>query len=293
MVRRGPAQWGREDPPAQARADLDILIPCYGRPAELAVTLSGLAAQPAPGFRVLMSDQSPSPVAEEPAVAAMIRLLRAQGRPVQVWRNLPRRGMAHQRQVLLERSRADHVLYLDSDVWLEPGTPGRLLDAIRASGAGFVGAAVQGLSYLGDRRPADWELFRPWDGPVRPEPAPRQGPAAERWRLHNAANLAHLAARWHLSDTDRLLSRVAWVGGCVLFDRQVLVECGGFDFWDRLPEEHAGEDVLAQWRVMERRGGAGILPSGAVHLEAPTTITERGCDARTLWGETSDGPAAP
>jgi hypothetical protein len=30
---------------------------------------------------------------------------------------------------------------------------------------------------------------------------------------------------------------------------------------------------------MERYGGAGLLPSGAVHLEAPTTIAERPLDA--------------
>lgn len=30
---------------------------------------------------------------------------------------------------------------------------------------------------------------------------------------------------------------------------------------------------------MERFGGAGILPSGAVHLEAPTTVPVRDVDA--------------
>ncbi|MDQ1122605.1 hypothetical protein QE412_001178 [Microbacterium trichothecenolyticum] len=31
--------------------------------------------------------------------------------------------------------------------------------------------------------------------------------------------------------------------------------------------------------MMERFGGAGVLPSGAVHLEAPTTITRRDVEA--------------
>jgi hypothetical protein len=65
----------------------------------------------------------------------------------------------------------------------------------------------------------------------------------------------------------------------VLYDRAALVEVGGFEFWDTLPVGHAGEDVVAQWRVMERFGGAGIVPSGAVHLEAPTTVTDRSVDA--------------
>jgi hypothetical protein len=30
---------------------------------------------------------------------------------------------------------------------------------------------------------------------------------------------------------------------------------------------------------MERFGGAGVLPSGAIHLEAPTTIPVREADA--------------
>lgn len=50
---------------------------------------------------------------------------------------------------------------------------------------------------------------------------------------------------------------------------------GGFDFWSDVPAEHAGEDVVAQLRVMELAGGAGILPSGAVHLELPTTVPNR------------------
>jgi hypothetical protein len=73
--------------------------------------------------------------------------------------------------------------------------------------------------------------------------------------------------------------KVAWVGGCVLFRRSDLLAAGGFAFWEQLPPEHAGEDVAAQWNVMARSGGVGLLPSGAVHLEAPTTIPHRPVDA--------------
>jgi hypothetical protein len=37
--------------------------------------------------------------------------------------------------------------------------------------------------------------------------------------------------------------------------------------------------VAAQLAVMHRYGGAGILPSGAYHLEAPTTVTDRDVEA--------------
>lgn len=69
--------------------------------------------------------------------------------------------------------------------------------------------------------------------------------------------------------------KIAWVGGRVLFDRLALLDSGGFDFWSDLPSERAGEDVGAQWRVMARHGGAGILPTGAGHLESPTTGPNR------------------
>lgn len=61
----------------------------------------------------------------------------------------------------------------------------------------------------------------------------------------------------------------------MLYRRSALVESGGFTFGLDLEPTHVGEDVAAQWRVMERSGGAGLLPSGAVHLEAPTTVPER------------------
>jgi hypothetical protein len=73
--------------------------------------------------------------------------------------------------------------------------------------------------------------------------------------------------------------KVAWVGGCVLYDAEKLRACGGYSFWTELPQEHAGEDVLAQLRVMARFGGCGLIPSGAFHQELPTTVPVREVDA--------------
>lgn len=72
--------------------------------------------------------------------------------------------------------------------------------------------------------------------------------------------------------------KVAWVGGCVLYDAVKLRAAGGFEFWREVPEEHAGEDVLAQLRVMKRYGGCGLIPSGAYHQEVQTTVTNRSFD---------------
>ena len=105
-------------------------------------------------------------------------------------------------------------------------------------------------------------------GPGRPEPELIE-PGRPAWHagtLHNAANPAHLARR-HLRPDERWLAyKIAWVGGCVLYDRAVLDAVGGFDFWPDLPPAHCGEDVLVRHRVLARAGGAGILPSGQVRV---------------------------
>jgi GT2 family glycosyltransferase len=262
---------------------LDVLIPTVDRPAELAVTLAGLAAQDDPPFTVTISDQSDDEASlRAPAVEAMVRVLRAQGRPVTVHRHLPRRGLAEQRQFLLDCSSAELVLYLDDDVWLEPHSLERMVDAVQTLHCGFVGSAPMGLSFLEDRRPHHQASFEPWDGPVTPEQLRPGTSAIERASLHGAANLVHVAERVPVPRDGWLPYKIAWIGACTLFRRSALVEAGGFDFWERLPQAHAGEDVAAQWRVMERYGAAGILPSGAVHLESPTTVPDRSVEARDV-----------
>ncbi|WP_219815679.1 glycosyltransferase family 2 protein [Arthrobacter sp. SX1312] len=279
MTSQRSGEWALKPPGEDP--EVDVLIPSFGRPAELAVTLAGLAAQAGPAFRVILSDQTEGAAAlDQPAVRAMVRVLEAQGRPVRLERHLPRRGLAEHRSYLLGLAEAPSVLLLDNDIWLEPGALDRMNRALRAAGCGFVGSAVQGLSYLDDPRPHERGELVLWpDNEVQPERVRPGTDGFDRWPLHNAANLAHAAAELAIPPGQWRLYRVAWVGGCVLFDRRALVDCGGFDFWDRLPSEHAGEDVAAQWRVMERYGGAGIIPSGAVHLEAPTTVVHRDTDA--------------
>jgi GT2 family glycosyltransferase len=276
--RRTSAQWAAG--PAPEDAAVDVLIPTRNRTAELAVTLAGLAAQDSPAFRVVISDQSDGlPAWELAPVPAMVRLLRAQGTEVELLQHLPRRGMAEQRQFLLDHARTDKVLFLDDDVWLEPGALARMSEALDQLGCGFVGMAPQGLSYLSDRRPRQTEVFEPWEGTVRPERIRPEEPAFQRWPLHSAANLAHVSADLRLEPGQWLPYKIAWLGGCTMFRRQALVETGGFRFWEQLPPEHCGEDVVAQWRVMESFGGAGILPAGAVHLESPTTVQDRRVEA--------------
>ncbi len=243
------------------------------------MTLAGLVTQTCRDFSVLVSDQSETlDVVDAGEVLAVARVLRFHGQSVTIHKHLPRRGMAEQRQFLLDQADAPYVLYLDDDLVLEPDLLARMLAAIRAQACGFVGCAVQGLSYLADIRPHE-QAIEFWEGRVQPEAIRPHTPEWQRHRLHNAANLCHVQQRLGITPETQRIYRVAWVGGCVLYDADALRTSGGFSFWTQLPAEHSGEDVLAQMRVMARFGGCGLIPSGAYHQELPTTIPGRRVDA--------------
>lgn len=258
---------------------LDVLIPTYGRPAALAVTLTSLIGQTFRDFRVVISDQTEedNPFATG-EVQAVIRLLRIRGHAVATLKHLPRRGMAEHRQFLLDQARAPYALFVDDDVILEPFVIEQILKVIEAEKCGFVGSALIGSSFLDDFRPEEQKVEF-WEGPVLPEEVRPGTPEWERWRLHNAANVYHLQERLGLTPEKTRRYRVAWVGGCVMYDADKLRRVGGFEFWRELPREHSGEDVLAQLRIMARYGGCGILPSGVHHQELPTTVEDRSVDA--------------
>ncbi|HTJ77165.1 MAG TPA: glycosyltransferase [Acidimicrobiales bacterium] len=261
---------------------VDVLVPTYGRPAALAATLATVAAQTVPGLRLVVSDQTEGDLGGLGAEArAVLRLLAARGHQVEVHRHLPRRGLAEHRQFLLSQTRAPYALFLDDDVLIEPDLVERLLTAIGTERCGFVGSAVLGLSYDGDVRPEE-EHIELWDGPVMPEDVRPGTPAWDRYRLHNAANLWHVQRRLGIPTERQRVYKVAWVGGCVLYDVDKLRRAGGYAFWSDLPPSHCGEDVLAQLRVMARFGGCGLIPSGAYHQEIPTTVPDRAADAPLL-----------
>ena len=260
-------------------SEVDVLIPTYRRPAALAVTLATLASQTLRGLRVIVSDQTEaSDVGIGDEARAVLRLLEARGSGVEVHQGRPRRGVAEQRQFLLARARAPYALFVDDDVLLEPDLVERLLGVIRVQGCGFVGSAVVGLSYVGDERPHEQDIEL-WDGRVQPESIDPGLAEWDRHRLHNAANLWHVQRRLGITAESQRVYKVAWVGGCVLYDVEKLRQAGGYGFWEELPLHHAGEDVLAQLRVMARFGGCGLIPSGAYHQEVSTTLPVREVDA--------------
>jgi glycosyltransferase involved in cell wall biosynthesis len=261
---------------------LDILIPTYSRHAALAVTLTSLCAQHYQDFRVIISDQTEdSDPLKAGEVQAVLHVLRAHGHRVETYKHLPRRGLAEQRQFLLDQVTAPYALFLDDDLILEPWVVSNLVHTIQDEGCGFVGSAVIGLSFRDDVRPHQQDVEF-WDGAVEPEVVRSGTPQWERYKLHNAANLYHVQQRLNITPDRVRKYKVAWVGGCVLYDTVKLRSVGGFEFWQDLPHNHCGEDVLAQLRVMARYGGCGIMPSGVYHQELPTTIRDRSMDAPQL-----------
>ena len=265
---------------------VDVLIPTCGRKTGLAVVLTGLLGQTFTDFDVIVSDQTEddSGYLESIEIQTLVRALRWHGHAVELHRHLPRRGMAEQRQFLLERSRAPYIHYLDDDVLLDPPVLGRMLGVLRAEGCGFVGCAATGLEYLDDVRPHQ-QGIELWDGPVRPEPFAPETIPWDRHKVNNAANALHLERR--LAPHGEVVRyKVAWIGGAnVLYDRAKLLDVGGFTWWERLPREHAGEEVVAQFLMIRKYGGCGILPSGTYHLGLPTNVADRTRNATELFGE--------
>ena len=261
---------------------VDVLIPSYGRPAGLALTLASLLGQTFRDFRIIVSDQS----ADDSTLAAtevrtVVGALRWRGHEVVLHRHLPRRGLAEQREFLLEQAAAPYVHFLDDDVVLDREVLQRMLDVIRGDGCGFVGCAAVGLDFVDDERPHE-QRVEIWDGPVRPERFSLRDLPWDRHRVNNAANALHLERK--LCPDGRVVRyKVAWVGGAnVLYDRAKLLAVGGFSWWPRLPDAHAGEEVLAQLLMLRRFGGCGVLPSGTYHLGLPTTVTDRSHNAVEL-----------
>ena len=233
------------------------------------MTLSGVAAQTLRDVHVIVADQSKEPTECTEVVQTLRRVIEARGGTVEWYNRLPRHGIAEQRDFLLRHATARYVLYLDDDVFMEPWVMQRLLEVLQTKGCGFAGAFPAGLSHRDDVRPRQ-QVIEYWDGPVQPEAVDPGTPQWERWQLHRAANLYHVGQS--LLPGEFRLYKVAWVASCILYDREKLLEVGGFSFWSRLPRYHSGEEVLVQNLLMRRWGGCALVPSGTYYSQVPTTV---------------------
>jgi len=252
---------------------LTVLIPTYRRTTALATTLASLFGQTFRDFDVVIADQTePERFHESAELTTLVRAFALRGQTVRQVRRATRRGMAEQRHFLLSQARTPYVLFLDDDLLLEPTVVERMLDVLRSDTCGYVGMAPIGLSHVDDVRTHEQQIEL-WEGRVQPEAYVFETVPWPRHKLHNAANPLHLGDRFA---RDRVVRyKVAWVGACVLFDRPKLVDVGGYSWWSEIPDEHCGEDVLAELLVMRKYGGCGVLPSGVYHLELPTNVPDR------------------
>ncbi len=270
-------------PNAEQNPHVDVLIPTAGRKTGLAVVLTSLFAQTYDNFDVVISDQSDTgEILDSIEILTLGRALRYKGHEVRLLRHLPRRGLAEQRHFLLSQSQAQFVHFVDDDVLLDPRVMERMVRVLQRENCGFVGCAATGLSHLEDYRPWQHDI-EVWEGPVRPEPFAWEDIPWERHRVNNAANPLHLS-KMLVKDGEPVLYKVAWVGGAnVMFDREKLLAVGGFSWWDQLPPEHAGEEVLPQFLLLRAYGGCGMLPPGTFHLQLPTLIENREINATSLF----------
>lgn len=265
---------------------VDVLIPTCNRKTALAMLLTSLLGQTFTDFDVVISDQSEfgTGYLDSIELRSAIQALEWRGHRVRTFSHLPRRGMAEQRNFLLQQSSAPYVHYLDDDVVLDPPVMERMLTVLQSEGCGFVGAAAVNLDFLPDIRPHQ-QGIELWEGPVRPEPFDPETIPWERHVINNAANPLHLEQRL-APDGQPVRYKIAWVGGAnVLYDRAKLLDVGGFSWWERLPAAHAGEEVVAQFLLIRKYGGCGILPCGTYHLGLPTTVTDRQRNATELFGD--------
>jgi glycosyltransferase involved in cell wall biosynthesis len=251
------------------RTSVDILLPTCNRLESLIMCLSGVAGQSCNHFRLIVADQSEHPAGNNPVVQSLIRILEARGSTVEWHYRAPSKGIAEQRDFLLRQATAQYVLFLDDDVWMEPQTLETMLKTIQNEKCGFVGAFPNGLSYRDDFRPQQ-EHIEFFEGRVTPETVSPDSPEWERNVLHRAANLYHVSLT--IPSGQRRLYKVAWIAACILYDREKLMQIGGFAFWDRLPRYQSGEEVLVQNLMMRRWGGCSIIPSGTYFSEVPSTV---------------------
>jgi glycosyltransferase involved in cell wall biosynthesis len=265
---------------------IDVLIPTYRRKTGLAIVLTSLLGQTFTDFDVIVSDQTEDDDAylESMEIQTLVQALKWHGHRVMLHRHLPRRGMAEQRNFLVEQSHAPYIHFLDDDVLLDPAVMQRMLGVLQAEECGFIGCAATGLNYLNDVRPHQQHIEL-WTGPVRPEPFEPDSIPWNRHMVNNAANPLHLEQQLAV-DRKIVRYKVAWVGGAnILYDRAKLLDVGGFSWWHRLPPVHAGEEVVVQFLLIRKYGGCAILPSGTYHLGLPTSVDDRRRNAIELFGE--------
>lgn len=133
--------------------DIHVLIPTFKRLKALTATLTSLCYQSEESFEIIISDQSSDDnIYNDKTIQTIINLLELHGHSVSILKNFPSKGMAQQRQFLLDQSDSRYSLFLDDDIILEPYVLENMKHVLQKYHCGFIGSALIGLSYKNDVR---------------------------------------------------------------------------------------------------------------------------------------------
>ncbi len=105
---------------------VSVLIPTFNRLTALIATLTALTAQNFTDFEVVVADQSDSFIGNDGVITTLQRIFNLHQTPLKVLQNLPKKGIAQQRQFLLNQSKSKYSLYLDDDIILEKDVLSRI-----------------------------------------------------------------------------------------------------------------------------------------------------------------------
>jgi len=93
--------------------DIHVPTPTFQRLKAPVATLTSLCYQFEKNFEIVISDQSlDEDIYNDKTIQTIINLLELHGRPVSILKNFPLKGMAQQRQFLLEKSDSCYSLFL-------------------------------------------------------------------------------------------------------------------------------------------------------------------------------------
>lgn len=268
---------------------VDVVIPIFGRKTELAVTLASLYGQTFQDFNVIISDQSETAprYVDDRGIRTLIKALPYREHRGDAHHHLPRRGWAAQRNFLTNQAQARFAHVLDDAVLLESETMERIVPVILEQLCGSVSSAATGLDYLPNQRP-DEQGIGLWWGPITPAPfRPDHGPW-DSHKINKAANPLHLQSlRWRGGEPLHYKVPLAgWVN--VLMAQEKLLAIDRCTLWNRLPTEHAGDEVGGQFLALNRFGSSVVLPTCTNQLGLPATVEDRRHNASQLVGTLVD-----
>lgn len=266
--------------PVTHRGSSDPVAPPGGRAFSVVICTRNRAAFLAAAIRSVLEQQYPRDRTEllvidndsRDATRAVVEAHLGAGEVPVSYHREPRLGVSFARNLGIERSRHEYIVYLDDDVVAGPGWLAALDRAIGAHGALALGGRIEPVLEPACAAPPWWS-----DGNVR-----------SLFGLDHARHLGGervAAIRWPL-----------WLGtGNSAYARSVLARMGGFrtDFGPKGRRRHVAEDVYLNLQL--ERAGVPIYyahDAWVRHRVTADQLTRRSLWRRTYWSGVMQAVAA-